>query len=814
MTAKSLFQKAICLFLLVLLLLSTPPTITSQAQETFPDISNYYFHNSWGGEGKQLLNPIDVALSPNGKIYIVNNEYNRITIVDNDGYIYNEIGGGGIEDGKFDSPRAIAINDIGEIFVADTFNRRLQKFDSAGNHLLTFGTFGQGEGEIFAPQGIAFAANSDLLVVDGLNKVLRYTQNGEFVAEWGKDYSSSEPNANDLNYPSDVAVDNDGNIYIADSGNYRIQIYDPSGIYINTINILDGGSQVAPKGVALDNSGKLYITGNDKIFIYDTSNLSDSPITWGGSGTELGLLGGATGIFIDKISGDIYVAEETNNRVTIFNSNGQVLTTLGKPGLVDGYFYFPQDVTIVNDNVYITDMLNNRIQVFNLDGTFVNKWGTLGNSNGQFDEPLSIDSDTEGYIYITDSNNLRVQKFDSSGNWLKTYDLLDHYPSECKTGDLICTPNDITIDQNDTLFITINSIEGAHGILKLSNSGNLLDLWPVDGSSIATDSIGNVYTTWGGYIFKYRNEDGELLNTFGEGPGPNKGYRGLEVDQFGNIFTMNTWLSYLIQFSSQGNLLGTFGQKGNDPGQFFIGSQMAITNDGTIYIADVENQRVQVIAPSLPDPDPDSGLVLNGNFNSLENKTYGEQDILKDNISNKTSQSNRSSIPGLDHWVYGGDLPINRSDLIVNQSMHSLQLGEDVSPVAQGISEAWIYQSIYVLPEWRKPILTFNYKVITNDSKSSSNFIAEIQDGVGLNNLEIIVLDGFEGATSSDIPTPATDLGWKSIELDLSAYQGQHIRLAFGNRNLYPNSLGIWSYIEKIEVKDKVDNIYLPLIFK
>jgi hypothetical protein len=244
---------------------------------------------------------------------------------------------------------------------------------------------------------------------------------------------------------------------------------------------------------------------------------------------------------------------------------------------------------------------------------------------------------------------------------------------------------------------------------------------------------------------------------------------------------------------------------------------LALTEDGKLYIADVENQRVQVLAPTLPEPDPDSGLVLNGSFAGsgeiVENS--GKVGMMKLDIFSHNDRSDRDPVSGLAYWVYGGSLPVDRSDVVVNESLYSLQLGENNIPSEpQGISEAWAYQVFYVRPEWLKPVLKFNYNVFTNDVKSKSNFIAEIQDGVGLNNLEVIVLEGFVGAAPGEAPAPATELGWKSAEFDLSPYRGKHIRLAFGNRNLYPDSLGIWSYVEKVEVKDEANKFYFPLIQK
>lgn len=811
MIAKLVFRKAFYLILTTAILLSIKPVTNTQAQGSLPDIDDYYFHSSWGGEGKQILRPEDVAVTTEGKIYILNTEFNRITIVDNEGYIYKEIGGFGEEDGEFNLPLSLAINDAGEIFVSDTWNRRMQKFDSEGNHLLTFGTFGEGVGEIFAPMGIALDNDGNLLVADGNNKIIKFSPNGDFLSEWGTDIANPGSGEGEFDHPSDVAVDGDGNIYVADSGNSRIQIFDSSANYVDSIDIMGDGYPDNPHGIAVDLTGRLFVSGNDKIYIYDITDTDYPLTTWGQSGTSLGDLYGPAGIFVDQNSGEVYVAETMNNRVSVFNSTGEIITAFGTPDMIDGYFYYPLDTIIVNNQVYVTDSQNNRIQVFNKDGTFLFDWGTSGSEDGQFFCPSGIDSDSSGNVYVVDKNNRRVQKFDQTGAFLDKIIV----PLSEEDGTLDCTPKGIAIDPADNIFITISDYSGTGRILKFDSTMNYQGQWEGGGDSIAVDSVGNVYTTAYNRVQSYDN-DGNFLYEWGEGPGPYKGLRGIAIDNYDDVYVMDLWNPRIIKYTNDGTYLGEFGTQGNGPGEFAYGGEMAITDDGIIYVVDGENQRVQVIAPTLPDPDPESGLVINGNFGSSEIvEISGKVGMMKLDIFSNLDRSDRDSVSGLENWVYGGSLPVDRSDVVVNESLYSLQLGENNIPSeTQGISEAWAYQVFYVRPEWLKPVLKLNYNVFTNDAKSKSNFIAEIQDGVGLNNLEVIVLEGFVGAAPGEVPVPATELGWKSAEFDLSPYRGQHIRLAFGNRNLYPDSLGIWSYVEKVEVKDEANKFYFPLIQK
>jgi len=805
-------RKLVSILIITIILISIFPGSTINAQESLPNLGDYYFHSSWGGEGKQLLRPVDVAVTEDGRVYIVNMEFNRITILDRNGFIYNEIGGFGEGGGEFNLPLSIAINDVGEIFVSDTWNRRLQKFDSAGNHLLTFGTFGEGVGQIFAPMGIAIDDSGNLLVADS-NKIIKFSSDGEFISEFGSAFSEPGAGNDEFNGPSDVAIDQVGNIYVVDHGNSRVQIFDSNFTYLDTIEINDEGYPVYPNNAAVDAGGDLYVTVNSKIFIFDTNDENYSLVeTWGVEGTGLGQLGRPTGIFVESSTGDVYVTEETNHRVSVFNSDGTIKTAYGTPDLVDGYFYYPSDVTISNGEVFVSDQTNHRIQVFNKDGTFLRKWGEFGSGDGQFNGPWGIDYDSTGNLIVADSSNYRIQKFDPAGNWLSSHDVSQYFPADCTPEgytDPICTPRGIAIDSKDYIFVTIGSHQGHNLVYKFNSSMEKQAEWQNGGSSIAVDADDNVYTTWANYVFIYSNY-GDLLDQWGEGPGPYRGLRGMEVDVFGDIYTMDLWYGVIKKYAIDGTLLGTYGSLGNDPGQFAYGNEMAITEDGEIYAVDGENQRIQVIAPTLPDPDPQSGLILNGEFQGAESLTHSSS-LLKP-TSLDTIKS-REAHAGLKYWVYGGSLDVSRTSTHTNESAYALQLGSVVDTHAdQGISEAWAYQVFYVRPAWVKPVLKFNYNVFTNENINKSNFIAEIQDGVGLNNLDILVLDGFDESTPLERLEAGTDLGWQFVDYDLSQYRGQHIRLVFSNRNLYPDSQGIWSFVERVRVEDHSLKNYLPLI--
>ena len=78
---------------------------------------------------------------------------------------------------------------------------------------------------------------------------------------------------------------------------------------------------------------------------------------------------------------------------------------------------------VVNDTgfIYVVDNANHRIQVFDSSGNFITKWGTSGTGDGQFDYPIGITINSTGYIYITDSENHRIQVFDDKGTFIRKW---------------------------------------------------------------------------------------------------------------------------------------------------------------------------------------------------------------------------------------------------------------------------------------------------------------------------------------------------------------------------------------------------------
>ena len=129
------------------------------------------------------------------------------------------------------------------------------------------------------------------------------------------------------------------------------------------------------------------------------------------------------GIAVNSL-GNLYVNDAGNNRVLVFDTNGNLLAKWDKQGNGDGEFKtlgFGSLAIDANDNVFVVDNGNNRIQKFDNDGNFVLQWGTQGKEDSQFIRAIGIAIDKDGNVYVTDDGNPYVQKFDNDGNFLMKF---------------------------------------------------------------------------------------------------------------------------------------------------------------------------------------------------------------------------------------------------------------------------------------------------------------------------------------------------------------------------------------------------------
>ena len=162
-------------------------------------------HARWGKTGSgdgELLRPAGLVCDANGNLIVVDSGNNRLQVFTPDGKFVAKYGKAGSGDGEFNQPWGITLDTAGNIYVADWKNHRIQKLSPEGEFLMKIGEYG------------TVPAPPDAFAVTYLGPYVSSTLPAEY------------PKAGLLNHPTDVAVDSDGDIYIADWGNHRISIFD------------------------------------------------------------------------------------------------------------------------------------------------------------------------------------------------------------------------------------------------------------------------------------------------------------------------------------------------------------------------------------------------------------------------------------------------------------------------------------------------------------------------------------------------------------------------------------------------------------
>lgn len=195
-----------------------------------------------GSSGEKLNFPQGIALDDQNRIYVVDSNNGRVALFSDEGRLLNSFGDVGGTPGSFFSPRGISLLADGTICVADYRNHRIQLLDSSGQCKQTIGSLGDDPTDIPVgsqrihlrlPTGVVYNERlRQFYIVDSKHgRVCVVSRDGGFLFEFG----SSENSNNNLNLPEGIALDNKGNVYVADTMNHRVQAFDSEGKYIRTI---------------------------------------------------------------------------------------------------------------------------------------------------------------------------------------------------------------------------------------------------------------------------------------------------------------------------------------------------------------------------------------------------------------------------------------------------------------------------------------------------------------------------------------------------------------------------------------------------
>jgi len=217
-----------------------------------------------------------------------------------------------------------------------------------------------------------------------------------------------------FNSPTAITVDSNGNIFIADTGNGRIEKFSPIGALLDTIKIAgyDHGQASEPSGIAVDHAGNIYVANVSMQCVQKLAPAGTLIAEW--KGPNPGFYGPRR-IAIGR-DDSIYVVDQGRTRIVKFNPDGRVLSVWGSKGSSDGQFDDPTSVTVdpKTNKVYVADPINRRIQIFDSNGDFLAKWliPEWGEPHGF--EDLAVDSQANR-LYASSANMNSVLILDLNG---------------------------------------------------------------------------------------------------------------------------------------------------------------------------------------------------------------------------------------------------------------------------------------------------------------------------------------------------------------------------------------------------------------
>ena len=259
-----------------------------------------------------MVKPYGIAVAPDGRVYVADTAARRVFVFDPDAKSVAFVGESGT--GKLTKPVGVALDGEGKVFVADATLNRVFGYAPDGSVAVAIGR----EGELKSPSGLATDRPRKRVYVADSTKHQVYcysTEDGAHIRTIGE--RGGEPGQ--FNFPTNLFVDGRGQLYVADTMNFRVQIFDADGAFVREFGTLGDapGTFNRPKGVAVDSEGH------------------------------------------------IYVADGAFNNFQIFDADGRLLLFVGTGGRESGEFFLPTGLYIdARDRIYVADQGNSRVQVF------------------------------------------------------------------------------------------------------------------------------------------------------------------------------------------------------------------------------------------------------------------------------------------------------------------------------------------------------------------------------------------------------------------------------------------------------------------
>ncbi len=243
--------------------------------------------------------------------------------------------------------------------------------------------------------------------------------------------------------PYAVAVDQSGRLFVTDAAGAAVHVFGlNTRQYKQFADLTDGEKLRKPVGLALVDN-RIYVVDSAlrKVCVFDRNGQFIFSF-----GSER--LTRPSGIAYRMDDETVYVVDTARHAIDVFTKSGKFIRQIGARGLAPGMFNFPTHLWLDGrGNLYVSDTLNYRVQVFTRDGRFLTTFGRQGDRPGNFAHPCGVASDTLGNIYVTDRQFENVQIFDPQGHILMAFGEEGTQPGQ------FWLPAGIFIDDRNRIYV-------------------------------------------------------------------------------------------------------------------------------------------------------------------------------------------------------------------------------------------------------------------------------------------------------------------------------------------------------------------------
>lgn len=285
--------------------------------------------------------------------------------------------------------------------------------------LQSIGTQGTEPGQFQSPRGIAVAPDGTIFVADtGNHRIQHLTPDGDVLQVWGS-YSGSDASlagtaaTGTFNEPWSIAVGPDGSVYVADTWNSRVQKFSSQGDYLASWGYFGTAETPlalwGPRGITVDANGRVFVsdTGNKRVVVFDAEGNPLSVI-------ELGF-NEPVGLTIGP-DGQLYIADTWNQRVVVATELAENIFSFSTSWPLDGWYGESLDnkpylAASPSGEIYATDPEGFRVLAFDASGEFATTWGSYGTTLDRFTLPSGVAVGSDGSVWVVDTASHRILQF-------------------------------------------------------------------------------------------------------------------------------------------------------------------------------------------------------------------------------------------------------------------------------------------------------------------------------------------------------------------------------------------------------------------